>query len=44
MSARALLSLVALLAILAGCGGDSRDDDRKDTDPVDCKARPETCR
>jgi hypothetical protein len=37
--------LAATLALaLAGCGGDTRDDDRAGIEPVDCKTNPEKCR
>jgi hypothetical protein len=39
-----LLPALLLLAVslMAGCGG-GHEDDTKDTEPVDCKARPELC-
>lgn len=34
--------LMLACAVLSGCGGGD-DEEQKDTDPVDCKARPELC-
>lgn len=40
-----LLPVLVLLvcALLSGCGGGDDEEPSKDTDPVDCKARPELC-
>ena len=38
----ALLVWVAVL--LTGCGGGDADDDRPDTQPVNCKLTPELCK
>lgn len=34
---------VLLVSLLCACGGGD-EDEQATTDPVDCKARPETCR
>ena len=40
-----LLGVVASCgALLMGCGGHDPAEDRRDTDPVDCRATPERCR
>lgn len=38
------MKLLALIfsSLLAACGG-GEDEEQKDTQPVDCKARPEIC-
>lgn len=38
-----LTMICAVLAVLAGCGGGSDLPHVADTDPIDCKARPELC-
>lgn len=36
---------VGLVLLCTGCGGSmDADDERADTGPVDCKARPELCK
>lgn len=44
LTASWLLPALLLLAyaLLVGCGGGD-EEDTKDNDPVDCKARPELC-
>ena len=36
------LIAAAIAAFLIGCGG-SEEDDRADTNPVDCRANPQMC-
>lgn len=39
----AFLFLVAVLAVLSGCGGGDPEDDQRTTMPVDCKQEPKRC-
>ena len=40
----AFLLLVAVLAVLSGCGGGDPEEDQRTTMPVDCKVKPEACK
>lgn len=35
---------IILIALLSACGGGDPDDERVDTGPVHCTAKPELCR